>query len=204
MRETKVKKERNIKKRNWAFVLYPESAPSDWQELLKKTGLPAAISPLHDKDVEADKTEKKAHYHVIVCYSGPTSYNVVKRLTDGLKQPRPEPLEQVKGYYRYFTHRDDPQKHQYSEKDIVTLNGFSILDYYDLTKSQVLTYLKSLQHLIKDNDFLEYSDFMDFLLENDLDTEYDIASSHTYFFERYISSRRNKLKGLKTNDSNRD
>ncbi|NMB00257.1 MAG: hypothetical protein GX971_01850, partial [Firmicutes bacterium] len=23
---------KNVKKRNWAFVLYPESAPSDWME----------------------------------------------------------------------------------------------------------------------------------------------------------------------------
>lgn len=23
---------KNIKKRNWAFVLYPESAPADWRE----------------------------------------------------------------------------------------------------------------------------------------------------------------------------
>ena len=39
----------NIKKRNWAFVLYPESAPADWLERLQATGLPGAISPLHDK-----------------------------------------------------------------------------------------------------------------------------------------------------------
>ena len=27
---------KNIKKRNWAFVLYPESAPADWEEQLQK------------------------------------------------------------------------------------------------------------------------------------------------------------------------
>ena len=27
---------KNIKKRNWAFVLYPESAPADWREQLQK------------------------------------------------------------------------------------------------------------------------------------------------------------------------
>ena len=26
---------KNIKKRNWAFVLYPESAPADWREQLQ-------------------------------------------------------------------------------------------------------------------------------------------------------------------------
>ena len=69
---------KNIKKRNWAFVLYPESAPADWREQLQKTGLQCAISPLHDKDMNPDNTPKKPHYHVILTYSGPTSYNVVK------------------------------------------------------------------------------------------------------------------------------
>ena len=89
---------KNIKKRNWAFVLYPESAPADWREQLQKTGLQCAISPLHDKDMNPDNTPKKPHYHVILTYSGPTSYNVVKALTDGFNQPIPQALEQVRGY----------------------------------------------------------------------------------------------------------
>ena len=28
-----------LKKRNWAFVVYPESAPSDWIEQLQQRGL---------------------------------------------------------------------------------------------------------------------------------------------------------------------
>lgn len=50
-----------IRKRNWAFVAYPESLPKNWQEILTQTGLPVAISPLHDKDVNPDKTVKKPH-----------------------------------------------------------------------------------------------------------------------------------------------
>ena len=106
---------KNIKKRNWAFVLYPESAPADWREQLQKTGLQCAISPLHDKDMNPDNTPKKPHYHVILTYSGPTSYNVVKALTDGFNQPIPQALEQVRGYYRYLTHKDNPEKAQYDE-----------------------------------------------------------------------------------------
>ena len=116
----------NIKKRNWAFVLYPESAPKDWKEQLQQTGLSVAISPLHNKDLDPTNTPKKAHYHIILCYSGPTSYNVVKRLTDSLNQPIPIALEQVRGYYRYFTHIDNPDKYQYDEKEIFHLNGFSM------------------------------------------------------------------------------
>ena len=53
----------NVKKRNWAFVVYPESAPEDWIEQLQKTGLQCAVSPLHDKDTDPTGEPKKAHYH---------------------------------------------------------------------------------------------------------------------------------------------
>ena len=76
----------------------------------QKTGLQCAISPLHDKDMNPDNTPKKPHYHVILTYSGPTSYNVVKALTDGFNQPIPQALEQVRGYYRYLTHKDNQRK----------------------------------------------------------------------------------------------
>ena len=85
-----------IKKRYWAFVLYPDSAPSDWQEQLQMLGVTAAISPLHDKDLNADNEIKKEHYHIILCYNGPTTYNNVKKLTvDTLNATIPQPLESI-------------------------------------------------------------------------------------------------------------
>lgn len=185
---------RNVKKRNWAFILYPESAPDDWREILQQSGLQVAISPLHDRDLNPDGEIKKAHYHIIICYSGPTSYNVVKALTDRLNCPIPQALEQVRGYYRYFTHKDNPEKYQYSELDIQSINGFSIRDFVELSKSEVVFLKKQIQAFIRDNDILEYSDLMDILQDSSDSDWYDIASSHTYFFDKYIASRRNKLK----------
>ena len=184
---------KDVKKRNWAFVAYPESLPTDWKEQLQATGLQVAISPLHDRDVDPTGELKKPHYHVILCYAGPTSYNVVKGLTDSLNCPIPQPLEQVRGYYRYFTHMDNPEKYQYSPDTIETINGFSIMDFVELTKSEVLTAKRKLQSLIRERNILEYSDFMDYLQDSEnMEQEYDVASNNTYFFEKYISSRRNK------------
>lgn len=185
---------KNVKKRNWAFVLYPESAPVDWRDLLQKTGLQCAVSPLHDRDLNPDGEPKKAHFHVIICYSGPTSFNVVKALTDSLCCPIPQVLEQVRGYYRYFTHKDNPEKFQYQESEISTINGFSIMDFVELSKSEVLSIKRELQSLIRSADILEYSDLMDLLQDSDMIQQYDVASCNTYFFEKYISSRRNKQK----------
>ena len=183
--------EKNVKKRNWAFVLYPESAPADWRELLQKTGLPCAISPLHDKDVNATGEPKKPHYHVMVFYQGPTSYNVVKRLTDGLNQPIPQVVEQVRGYYRYLTHMDNPEKAQYSAAEIQTLNGFDIMDFVEMSKSEVTKVLRALVDYIRENDLLEYADLMDMTMCEGVPPEwFDVASSHTLFFTGYLKSRR--------------
>lgn len=184
--------EHNVKKRNWAFVLYPESAPADWREKLQATGLQCAISPLHQFDVDANGEIKKAHYHVIICYSGPTSYNVVKSLTDSLNCPIPQALEQVKGYYRYLTHKDNPEKYQYDERDIETINGFNILDFSDLTRREISTFKSEICGLIRERRFFEYADLINFLLDEGMLVEFDIASSNTLFFDRYISSARNK------------
>ena len=180
------------KKRYWAFVLYPESAPENWRELLQQTGLACAVSPLHDKDIDPTGTIKKEHYHIILCYSGPTTFNTVKRITDSLNQPIPIPLEQVRGYFRYFTHKDNPDKFQYNDKDITTINDFDIDNYNDLSVSQIKTILIDIQKLCRDNDITEYCDLLDLLLENDLLSYLDVAMNHTILFNTYITSLRNK------------
>lgn len=188
------KKVKNVKKRNWAFVLYPESAPENWKELLQLTGLQCAISPLHNKDIDPNGEVKKEHYHIILCYSGPTSYNVVKGLTDSLNQPIPQALEQIRGYYRYLTHKDNPDKYQYDEKDIESLNGFNIYDFIELTRSEVGEIKRMLHCLIRKENFIEYADLLDYLLDNEMYSEYDVASNNTLFFDKLLTSRRHKVR----------
>lgn len=186
-----------VKKRNWAFILYPESAPANWLEVLEKTGLPIAISPLHDKDInETTREPKKPHYHIILAYSGPTSFNVVSRFASSLNQPHPQFIDSIKGAYDYLTHANNPEKAQYSKLDIVCLNGFNIGDYVELTKSESVRICKEIHTIILENGFVEYSDLMNFLLSNDPNNElYDYAFSHTIFFNAFITSLRHKLTG---------
>lgn len=182
-------KKSTVKKRNWAFFLYPESAPENWREMLQMSGLQCAVSPLHDKDIDPNGEPKKPHWHVIAVYSGPTSYNVVNALCGSLNAPHPQALEQVRGYYRYLTHKDNPEKAQYDDKDITTINGFNISDFSELTRSEVNAIKFRLQKLIREQEIFEYSDFMDYLQDNDMMSEYEVASNNTMFFDRYIRSR---------------
>lgn len=183
-------KNANLKKRNWTFLVYPESAPEDWRDTLMQTGLPFAVSPLHEFDVEPTGEIKKAHYHIILCYPGPTTYSNVLSICDSLSQPIPKPLESVRGMYRYFTHKDNPDKYQYDEKDITTFNSFNILDFVDMTRSEINAIKFRLTALIKENNFTEYKDFINFVMSEGNAEEFDVASSHTLYFNSYIRSNR--------------
>jgi len=183
---------KSIKKRNWAFIVYPESAPTNWIELLQKTGLQCAISPIHDCDANADGELKKAHYHVLACYPGPTTFNVVKSIADALNSPIPQHVESVKGYYRYLTHKDNPEKAQYLESDIKTINSFNIFDFVELTRNEIAQIKKALLKFINANKITEYCDLLDSLIDQESMSEFEVASNNTIFFNTYISSLRYK------------
>ena len=199
---------KDVKKRNWWFVLYPESAPPDWRDRLRATGLPIAISPLHDKDVydngEQAGQPKKPHHHVILAYPGPTTYSVVCKLVQGeLGQPIPQPLEAIRGGYRYLSHADNPEKYQYDAKDIETLNGFNILDYVDMTAAEAVAMNKELVSLIMELGFADYCDFIEYLLFNGTDVQYEYAISHTLFFTAYLKSRWQREKAIREAEEKR-
>lgn len=178
-----------IKKRNWGAVVYPESAPQDWTEILKLKGISFAVSPLHDKDTNPTGEVKKPHYHIIMCFNGPTSQNVVNQILEELNQPKAIALDSVRGYYRYFTHADNPEKYQYNANDIQTFNAFDVTEV--LNNFEVFQCLKTIQALIQENKIVEYADLMDYLLANDFHELWNVASSHTLFLNTYITSRRN-------------
>lgn len=180
------------KNRYWTFIVYPESAPSDWQTILSETGLPIAISPIHDRDInEATGELKKAHYHILLCFPGPTTFNKVNSICAELNSPIPKRILSVIGIYRYLTHTDNPEKAQYFEEDIKVLNGFDIHDFKGLTANETLAIKKELQNLIIYNDFTEYSIFIDYIKDNYDLRFYEVAVNNTVFFDRYLSSRRN-------------
>ncbi len=191
----------NVKKRTWAFVLYPESAPSDWREQLKLSGLLSAISPLHDKDTNPTGEPKKPHYHVILVYSGPTTYNAVAKYTASLNATIPQALESVRGMYRYFSHKDNPEKYQYDEREITTINGFNIADLVELTRSEVNEIKISVLQLVRQLNIVEYADLIDFLIDNAMNVEYDVAVNNTFFFNSYITSRRHGYGDAYSEDS---
>lgn len=179
-----------VKKRNWAFVLYPESAPVDWLDQIKRSGIMAAVSPLHDKDIDPDGVHKKEHYHIILVYGNPTTFNNVRNFCQRLNQPIPIALEQVIGMYRYLTHKDNPDKYQYNEFDIKCINGFHIRDFKEMTKSEIISIKRDISRFILDNNLKEYSDLVEFTLSSACsDDWFEVVSNNTLFFSAFLKSR---------------
>lgn len=180
-----------IKKRNWGGVVYPESAPEDWIETLKLKGISFAVSPLHDKDVNPTGEKKKAHWHIILSFPGPTTDKTVKQIMDEINQPLPIALESVRGYFRYFTHKDNPEKYQYDSTQIQLFNGFDVTDI--LNNFEVFQFLKEIQVMVIEHDIVEYSDLLDYLMQQGYMELWNVACSHTLFLNTYITSKRHKL-----------
>lgn len=134
-------KRKGQRHRGWVFVMYPESMAEDWREKLTNEGLPCYVSPLHDKDVNADGKPKKPHYHVLLLWSTPNTYDNSRPIADsvgGVMPPRnpmpgqPKPWAQdIRRAARYLCHLDNPEKAQYSPEDVTCVNA-TMYDYLEL------------------------------------------------------------------------
>lgn len=189
------------KARHWAFVFYPESAPPDWLEIVKLSGLKCAISPLHDRDAHSDpavEDGKKPHYHSIASWDGPQTFSAASAFTQGkLNGTIPVKLESVRGYYRYFTHADDPDKFQYDPADILHLNGFDIREHYEMTRAERMKLMGEVQAYIRQHDIMEYADLLDALIDTGENDMWEVAATNTLVFRAYIASRRHLAGGRK-------
>lgn len=175
-------KNSNKKHRNWSFILYSDSAPDDWRQVLIKQGIPTACSPWHDSDKDKEGNLLKPHKHVILAFSGPTTFNNVKSLiTDPLHGTRPEPVASIRGYYQYFTHELETNKAIYSAANIECFNAFNIERFGAGDKVSSAVLVSELCELAVNSGVTNFFDL--FQMAKNLGTEYvDSLSKKAYFF----------------------
>lgn len=109
--------------RSFATVVYPESAPVNWLDILKDYHISTFVSPLHDKDVNPGGELKKAHYHVMIMFEGKKSERQVKSIFDSIGGVGCEIVKSIRGYARYLCHMDNPEKFQYSQSDVISVSA---------------------------------------------------------------------------------
>lgn len=140
--------------RNYATVVYPESAPDNWIIILKEQCVPALISPLHNKDINYDGTLKKEHYHVMLLFDGVKTQEQAKEVFDLIGGVGAEPIKSARAYARYLCHLDNPEKAQYSISDIEECAG---ADYYTMIN-------------LASDKYSAIGEMIDFSIKNEIDS----------------------------------
>lgn len=181
------RKASDARKRNFATVVYPDSAPENWREILAGYFVPAFVSPLHDKDVNATGDPKKAHHHVMVMFEGKKSDDQVKTLFDSIGGVGLERVESLRGYARYLCHLDNPEKAQYNPSDVVSMNGSD----YSYTIGIVADKYKAVREMIsfcKANQIVSYAELLEYA-SAEQDTWFRIlCDSGTVVMKEYLKS----------------
>jgi len=179
---------KTIEARNFATVVYPESAPENWREILQELKTAVFISPLHDCDCNPDGEVKKAHYHVMLMYEGKKSINTIRDLCSTFGGVGCEKVESKRGYARYLCHLDNPEKAQYSPDDVTTYGG----ENYTVVIGTVLDKYKAIREMIaycNDNGIISYAELVEYCMTQRDDWFRVLADNGTYMVKEYLKSK---------------
>lgn len=182
------------KTRAWTFLLYPESAPANWVQLLRETHLGAIVSPLHDKDVWQDTTDehiegelKKPHYHCMILFDGPARATQALQVLEPLGIKYVQPVASVRTLTRYFAHLDDADKAQYDVADIQSFNGAAVDTSRELSPEEKRAIRNNVLSWIRENSITEYKDVIYYALDTEPDW-LDFVTSHTIMLTGLLRS----------------
>lgn len=164
--------------RVWTLVVYPESAPENWRDVLDSFHVPWVESPLHDKDKNADGTVKKSHWHVVLFFEGKKSFMQVKEITTALNGPIPKRVMSAKGIIRYLVHLDNPEKYQYQREQIKCHQGCEIESYFEESFSSRLETLSEMIEFIRDSQIENFMDFLSYCIDNDEKQWFNVAVNY--------------------------
>jgi len=179
--------------RNWTIIVYPESAPKNWREILDEEHIPWVESPLHDKDLDPTGELKKSHWHVLLLYEGVKTFEQVQELTKKINSPIPQKCAAPKALVRYMVHMDNPDKNQYKVEDIKAHGGADIMDLLRPTNSDRYMYIKEMMQFIKDEKIDEFQDLVDYAMVNRYDDWFMLlCDNSSYIVNTYIKSVRHR------------
>lgn len=172
--------------RNWVFVLYPESAPSDWTQRLGDLHVQALVSPLHT-DLNPDETEKKPHHHVLLMFDSVKTYEQVLEITDALNCPHPQRVNSLRGYARYLCHLDNPEKKQYDPADVVSFCGVDYLELCSLA-SDKYEVIGEMMDFVIESSIVSYAHLMKYARANKPDWFRVLCDSSSMVMIEFIKS----------------
>lgn len=174
------------KSKYFCCILYPDSRTYDVDKFIKNLAeehLTFAVSPIHDKDVEEDGSPKKSHYHLLLSYSSATTLNNISGWFKACGMIESD-LHTVRvcasgvGYYRYLTHKDNPEKAQYNDKDIRIFNDYDeIFKKFANTESDKIDKLSHIFQIVDELNTISFHNLIQYLMLNERDLFKMLTSS---------------------------
>lgn len=191
-KDEKKEKKLNIKSRNWTILIYPDSAPTDWEDRL--AGLTYCYC-LHNKDKDENGNLKKAHIHVLLTFEGTVTYNTMKELTDSLTSPIPQPARSLRGTIRYLIHADNKEKYHYKREDIVSVGmdeqieqAFENKKTDQQKQKERASMAYKLANIISTQKFFNWGQLMEYLKNLDDPELTDYTCNHAYLTTQFLTS----------------
>lgn len=176
-----------VRFRNFATVVYPESAPEDWLSQLAELCIPAFVSPLHDSDKNPTGEDKKPHFHVMFMFDSVKTREQAEDVISTIGGVGCELVQSIRGYARYLCHLDNPDKAQYEVENVRSFGG---ADYTSVIGLAVDRYkaIKEMMNFCKDNDIHSYAVLCDWCSENRMDWFRLLCDNASYVIKEYIKS----------------
>ena len=194
-------KKKETRVRNYATVVYPESAPADWVNKLEDVKVSAFISPLHDQDFNPDGEVKKSHYHVIIMFDGVKTEAQAREVFDSIGGVGCEAVKSIRAYARYLCHLDNPEKTQYSIEDVKSLCGAD----YSHTIGLAIDKYKAIGEMIDyccEANVISYSDLLEYARSERFDWFRILCDCGTLVMKEYLKSK--TWKATQTSSPNND
>jgi hypothetical protein len=199
------KKSTDNRSRNWTFVLYEDSAPDTWRQVLDDMHIEWVESPWHDKDINADGQPKKKHKHILLLFAGKKSYDQIKEITDVLNQPIPQRCHNAKAMVRYMAHLDNPEKAQYDPSCIIPHGGVDLAELLRPSCSERYTLIREMIDYIRSAGVTEFQDLVDYASSERFDDWFPLlCDNSSYFIGQYIKSQRHRSMSIQREDGEDD
>jgi len=183
--------------RSWTCVVYPESVPENWINIINDMHIKWVCSPLHDKDTNATGEVKKAHWHILFLFAGMKAYEQVKEITDELNAPIPQSCHDAKALVRYMAHLDNPDKTQYSTNDIKVYGGADLNELLSPSSAEKQMIIDEMMSYVKNNMIMEFQDLSDYARENEPSRWFSaLCNNSMNIMIAYIRSQRHRYKNV--------
>lgn len=182
--------------RNFACVVYEDSAPSAWQQILQDHFVPAFVSPLHDQDIDPQDQPKKPHYHVMLMFDALKSVDQAKEVFASIGGVGCEYVESVRGYARYLCHLDNPEKFPYDPDLVRCFAGADYRNIIGLITDKYKAVSEMMQYC-RIEKIRSYSQLMDYAAVQRNDWFRSLCDNSSFVMSQY-------LRGLEWEDKKKE